>query len=151
MLIEFEDGSAFAQGAVGYNTVPGYELSEHIVLMVEIGETSTLKEAAIDTSSPYLIFTSEVAKAAGLDLSRPEARGKARIQGTLVDGSIYVIDLSLLADDDEGVTMQQPVWAFVPDGTFDPDPLPPTLIGLKRCLDTFMFAVDPLRQKFYFG
>jgi hypothetical protein len=151
MLINFDDGSTFARGAAGYNTVPGFELSEHIVVMIEIGNVSTLKEAVIDTSSPYLVFTSEVANACGLDLGQPEARGKARIQGELVEGAIYLVDLALLADEDNGDTLVSEVWAFVPDGAFDPDPLPPTLIGLKRCLDGFLFAVDPFRQVFYFG
>jgi hypothetical protein len=153
MLIEFDDGSTFAQGAAGYNTVPGYEMSEHIVLMVEIGASAAMKEAAIDSSSPYLIFSSDVAKSIGLNLSKPDATGRARIQGQMIEGSIFVVPLTLLADPGEGVSLQQDVWAFVPhpDKKFDPDPLPPTLIGFKRCLDSFFFAVDPFKQTFYFG
>lgn len=153
MLITFEDGSTFAQGAAGYNAVPGYELSEHVVIMIGVGGRDVIIEGAIDTSSPYLIIAPALAFICGIDLAHPEEpHARALVQGKWLDGNLYVVDLALLADGgDNGETVVSNVWAFVPDSDFDPDPLPPTLLGFKRCLDNFLFAIDPFDLKFYFG
>jgi hypothetical protein len=151
-----KDGRPFSQGGAGYNTVPGYELSEYIVAMIQIQSAfgdAVIHEAAVDTSSPYLVLTRDVAENVGLLLAEPEARGKARIQGVLVEGAFHIVLLTLLSDPGKGnKSVTQDAWAFVPDNPkFDPDPLPPVLLGLKRCLDSFCFAVDPFQQMFYFG
>ena len=150
MLIKFDDGSPFAQGVAGYNTVPGYELSAHIILMVEIGTGTNMSEAVVDTSSPYLILDTSTARNAGLNLDHPDLRGRARVQGEWLDGGLFSISLQLLADEGDSLEVNG-VLAFVPDGEFDPDPLPPTILGFSCCLDNFLFAVDPNQQMFYFG
>ena len=150
MLIKFANGTPFAKGAAGYNAVPGYELSEHIVLMVEIGEGVHISEAVVDTSSPYLVIDASIARSAGIDLARPDHRARARIQGEWFNGGLFSISLQLLADEGESIAVNG-VFAFVPDGRFDPDPLPPAILGFSCCLDNFLFAVDPNQQRFYFG
>lgn len=150
MQLKFANGSPFSQGVAGYNTIPGYELSQHVVLMVEIGTSDNMSEAIVDTSSPYLVLDSSTARNAGLDLSRPDHRARARIQGEWFEGGLFAIALQLLADDGDSLAVNG-VLAFVPDSTFDPDPLPPTILGFTGCLDNFLFAVDPNQQRFYFG
>jgi Tfp pilus assembly protein PilZ len=155
MLPTFGDGRPFARGGVDYNNVPEYELSEHMVLMVEIGDypKTMMTEAVVYTGVPYMICTREMAKAVGLNLSKPEETGRVRVEGVWVEGGIYSVTLTLLADVDKGESVPVVVWAFVPnrEEDFNPDPLPPTFLGLKGCLNSFLFAVDPFSQTFYFG
>jgi hypothetical protein len=150
MLIKFDDGSPFAQGAAGYNTVPGYELSAHIVLMVEIGDATHMSEVVVDTSSPYLVLDASLARSAGIDLARPDHRVRARIQGEWFAGGLFSTSLQLLADEGDSLAVDG-VFAFVPDRHFDPDPLPPAVLGFSCCLDNFLFAIDPNQRRFYFG
>jgi hypothetical protein len=155
MLLNFADGTPFSKGAADYNNVPGYELSEHMVLMVEIGDhpRNRMTEAVVYTGVPYLICTRAMARAIGITLNQPEETGRVRVEGVWIEGGIHSVTLSLLADEDKGESVPQPVWAFVPDreGDFNPENLPPMYLGLKGCLNSFMFAIDPLSQTFYFG
>ena len=80
----------------------------------------------------------------------PEKKGKARIQGNLLSGKVYNVNLTLLADRGEAVTAL--VLAFVPDSqSFELDPLPATLIGFHGCVERFLFAVDPTNREVLFG
>lgn len=157
MLIKFDDGTPFAKGGAQYNTTPDYLLSDHIVLLVEIGEQTRhvpMWEAVVHTAVPYLVCSPEVAKAIGIDEEEAEIEGRIPIEGKMIEGKIYSgVNLVLLADEDKGKSVPQPVWVFVPNRSEDfiHDGLPEVFLGIRKCLDTFLFAVDPLIRTFYFG
>ncbi len=157
MLIEFEDGSPFATGGAEYNTLPHNELSDHVVLIVELGghtEHPPMWEAVVHTTVPYLICPLEIAQAVGIDKAPVDVEGGVLMEGKLIEGRIYRgATLTLLADEDKGQSVQQPVWAFVPNSDEDlkQEGLPKLFLGMKHCLDRFLFAVDPYSRVFYFG
>jgi hypothetical protein len=157
MLIEFDDGSPFANGGAAYNTLPDYEHSDYVVVMVELGEQEEsvgLWEAVVHTAIPYLICPPDIAAAVGINAGAPDQLGGVVIEGRLVPGRIYKgAKLALLADEDKGASVRLPVWAFVPDNGDDltRDDLPKIYLGMANCLDRFQFAVDPYEGVFYFG
>lgn len=157
MLIKFDNGGAFARGGAGYNATPDYELSDHIILQVEVGEQTEyfgMWAAVVHTGAPYLICSPEIARAAGIVNAEPDAVGRIPIEGKMIEGKIYAeVNLVLLADGGKGDSVSQPVWAFVPDRSEDiaRSDFPEILLGFGRCLDTFLFAVDSQGQTFYFG
>jgi hypothetical protein len=68
----------------------------------------------------------------------------------LVHGRLYRLNLTLLADEGEDLTIQ--TTAFVPE----PDEAEgwgdmPCILGLYGCLERLRFAVDPHTEPFYFG
>lgn len=152
MLLRYAHGKSFADGAAEYNTIPGYQLSDLIVIAVQLGDIPQVKmtEAAVDTSGPYLICTREIALQAGLKLEGELF--EVLIGKTLVKGSIERIGLKILADIDKGHTFSIVVWAFVPERFEDlkRGEKPPSYLGWTGCLDSFRFAVDPLQNTFYF-
>lgn len=154
MLIEFEDGSPFARGSAEYNTVPGYEYSDQVFLMVEFEgnpEFAKMWEAVVHTDANYLICSPKIA-AAIIEKAHLEVEARVRFDGTMVEGKLYSGVILTLLDSDSGESVPQAVWAFVPDKAEDlKRDKPEIFLGMKRCLDQFVFAIDPWNKVFYFG
>lgn len=150
MLLRFEDGRPFAQGAskYGYRPITKLEKTPRIFVTVKIQGIST--EAVVDTGGVYLICNPEIADLLDLDPAGELGTDKVKTSrwGT-VPGTLHRLCLELLAEEGKGIKLQ--ATAFVP--RLQPNELwnLPSFMGLSGCLERIRFAVDPVTDTFYFG
>ncbi len=149
MLLMFQDGRSFAQGAYNYlyRPVSSGETTPRIIIEVQIEGVQA--QAIVDTGGAYLVCDPQIADLLGLDPADALGTDRLSIRGVSVPGSIHRIFLTLLAH--EGQSMKIEVTAFVPH----PEPSLkwdlPSFMGLSGCLERLRFAVDPITDTFYFG
>jgi hypothetical protein len=149
MLLKFEDGRPFAQGASTYLYRPATErdTTPRIFVAVLIEDIPT--ETVVDTGGVYLVCEPETADLLDLDAASGLATDKVNIRGRSVPGTLHRLYLTLLAE--EGKSLKLETTAFVPrlrpNERWD---LPPYM-GLRGCLEWIRFAVDPTTDTFYFG
>jgi len=149
MLLMFQDGRSFAQGACDYlyrPVTPG-ETTPRII--VEVLIEGIQAQAILDTGGAYLVCDPQIADVLNLDPADALETDKLNIRGVAVSGSIHRVLLTLLAR--EGQSIQLEVTAFVPH---TPPYLQwdlPSFMGLSGCLERLRFAVDPATDTFYFG
>lgn len=151
MTLAFPNGESFAIGFTGYEYRPAtsHETTPRLVLEVEI--EGILVEAVVDTGGVYLFCHPAIARR--LSLTPSEALSEVQailLRGVLVQGRLYRLSLTLLADEGEDVIIQ--TTAFVPE----PEEAEhwgdlPCLLGLYGCLERARFAVDPRTERFYFS
>jgi hypothetical protein len=142
-------GADFATGAAGYNTMPD-ATTARITVDIEI-QDSFLTHAILDTGAPYFICSPEVARLLELDPNDAIEAKRILIRGVWVEGGIYRLGISLIADEGETLVLDAP--AFVPDPAqeFREGFLPASFLGMIGCLESIRFGVDPFSQTFYFG
>jgi len=149
MLLMFQDGRSFAQGACAYlyRPVTSGEITPRIVVEVQIEGVQA--QAIVDTGGAYLVCDPQIADLLGLAPADALEADRLSIRGVSVPGSIHRVFLTLLAH--EGQSMKVEVTAFVPR----PEPYLewdlPSFMGLSGCLERFRFAADPITDTFYFG
>jgi hypothetical protein len=151
MLLKFEDGRPFAQGAATYRYRPATQRETtdriHVVVRIEhIIET----QAVLDTGAVYFVCDPEIADLLDLDpASGWEVDRPLLIRGYRVSGTLHRLYLTLSAEEGESLTLEVP--AFVPH--LQPNELwdLPYFMGLFGCLECIRFAVDPATKTFYFG
>ena len=149
MLLNFADGSPFASGRTGYNTLPGTETSAKITLVVMMG--TVLTEVIVDTCADYVICAPEEADV--LRHQSTESLGNITIplHGRSIKGSLHRLQFSLVAEEGENLSFQAPAFLPDPGEQIDADLLPRSCLGLIGCLESMLFAVDPFQMMFYFG
>jgi hypothetical protein len=150
MLLKFEDGRPFAQGASTYLYRPAtqWETTDRVHVAVRIEHIPT--QAVVDTGAVYLVCDPEIADLLDLDpASGWEVDRPLLIRGYRVSGTLHRLHLTLLAEEGEPLTLEVP--AFVP--CLQPNELwnLPYFMGLFGCLECIRFAVDPTTKTFYFG
>ena len=151
MTLTLPNGERFATGSVTYQYRPAttHETTPRIILAVEIDGIVT--EAVVDTGGVYLFCNPHIARR--LSLAPTEAMSGIQsilLRGVVVQGRLYRLTLTLLADEGEDVLIQ--ATAFVPE----PEEAEhwgdlPCILGLYGCLERMRFAVDPYTERFYFG
>lgn len=149
MLLKFANNEPFATGAIAYRIPQQGADAARITIGVEIEENLT--EAIIDTGAPYIVCSPWLARLINLDPDRVREKITMRIRGYKIEGVLYRLRLSLLADEGEPLAIEAP--AFIPDSMqeFTEGFLPRSFIGLSACLESICFAIDPNRELFYFG
>ena len=149
MLLNFTNGEPFATGAVSYRLPQDGADATRITIGVEIEENLT--EAIVDTATPYIICSPSLAKLLNLDPASGMKANRMLMRGIWVEGRLYRINISLLADEGEALSIEAP--AFVPDLTqdFTEGFLPRSFLGWTQCLESVRFAVDSFTETFYFG
>jgi hypothetical protein len=149
MLINFTNGQAFATGAVAYRVPQEGSDASRITIGIEIEENLT--EAIIDTGAPYVVCSPDLSKLLNPDPAKLMYAQKLRIRGTWVEGNVYRINISFLADEGEALMIEAP--AFIPDPNqeFNEEFIPRSFLGLHGCLESVKFGIDPLTDTFYFG
>lgn len=151
MPLYFADSEPFAIGATLYQYRPATasETSPRIVLTVTIGGYDT--SAFVDTGGVYFLCAPPLAHRLGLDPT--DSLGPASIiwRREALNGQLYRLPITLQAAEGESITID--ATAFVPELTSHQewnDELP-CVLGLQFCLERMRFAVDPERERFYFG
>jgi hypothetical protein len=149
MLLQRADGQPFATGAVNYLFRPATEQEQALRITIDIRIHDFQSPAFVDTGGIYLICPPEVADV--LDL-QPEAvlfRERILLRGRLLQGSIYRLPLTLIADRGNSIMIE--TTAFVPDSEHLDWADFPCILGMQGCMERFCFAVDPINETFYFG
>ncbi len=151
MPLQFSDGEPFVVGATPYHYSPVTERETHPRLILEIDIEGVMTEAVVDTGGVYLLCTPHVAKR--LDLAEENSVSAVQellFRGTVVRGRLHRLNLTLLAEVGESLTVE--VTAFVPEPDEEEiwgDIL--CILGLFGCLERIRFAVDPSTETFYLG
>lgn len=151
MLLSFEDGRPFAQGASRYRYSPATEgeKTPRIIVGVLIEGIST--EAAVDTGGVYLVCDQGIADVLDLDPAGGLGTDKLKLPRAPrpVPGTLHRLYLTLLAEEGENLTLE--IVAFVPRLELNELRKLPSFMGLMGCLEWIRFAVDPTTDTFYFG
>ena len=149
MLLRFEDGRPFAQGACPFVYRPATEREtvHRIFVPVQIEDIQT--EAVVDTGGVYLVCQPEIAALLSLDPASAIRTDELNIRGRKVPGALYRLYLTLLAE--EGKSHKLEIIAFVPRLEPNEPWNLPSFMGLTGCLEWIRFAVDPITDTFYFG
>ncbi|MGH9855379.1 MAG: hypothetical protein ACREBD_36555, partial [Blastocatellia bacterium] len=131
MLLALSNGESFATGAnlYSFDPVPGEDVSARIILQVLV--EGQLTSAVLDTGAPYLICSPSLSRHIGFDAEFALSQHEILIRGYRVKGSLYRINLELIATEGEELTLE--VMAFVPDPeeAFNF----PTFLGFWGCLE----------------
>ena len=149
MLLKFEDGRSFAQGACGYRYCPATtrEATPRIIVQVQIGDINT--PAIVDTGGVYFICEPQIAELIDLDPAEALETDEVNIRGTKCSGALHRVSLTLQAQ--EGQSIELEVTVFVPSLQPHHEWDLPSFMGLSGCLERLRFAVDPVTDTFYFG
>jgi hypothetical protein len=149
MLLKFEDGRPFAQGASTYLDHLAAEPGTTPRVIVPVQIEHILTEAVIDTGGAYLICDPEIADLLDLDPSSEDEVPPLHIRGLTFSGTLHRLNLTLLAE--EGKSLKLKVATFVPRLHPNESWGLPHIMGLNGCLEWIRFAVDPTTDTFYFG
>jgi len=149
MLLNLTNGEPFATGAIAYRIPDDGADARRITVFIEIEENLT--EAIIDTGAPYVVCSPSLARVLQLNPANALDTQRMMIRGIWVRGGFHRIQISLLADEGEAVSIE--ATAFIPDldQNFTEEFLPRSFLGLTQCLEAVRFAIDPFSETFYFG
>lgn len=149
MLLQFADGEPFATGAAHYSAPASGPAARRISLQVELGDQLTT--AFVDTGSPLLVCHPDLASL--LDFDNAEALEVKEVfyRGKWVEGFIHRAELTLLADEGNPLYVNASVFIPDPKQDFVDDFFPSSLLGMRNCLESIRFAIDPSNETFYFG
>lgn len=106
-----------------------------------------MASAVVDTGGAYLILRPDVAARAGLTV--PIHREKIVIRGFTYSGGVHRVAVAIPAE--AGDSLHFEATAFVPeleDGEHWPLP---SYLGWQGCLERIRLALDPGRERAYFG
>ncbi len=148
MLRQLSTGEAFATGAVLYAYIPASEREEtpRVTIDIRIGDLQT--SSFVDTGGIYLICPPEVAAALNFDPVEALQSEQVLLRGEIVQGALYRVPLTLLASEGNTITIE--ATAFVPNPATTRSNFP-CILGMYLCLERLRFAIDPLKEVFYFG
>jgi hypothetical protein len=151
MALTFPDGERFTTGVIPYQYRPAtaYETTPRLILEVEIDGIQT--EAVVDTGGIYLVCNPRIARL--LHLETAEAISGVQsilLRGVLVQGRLYRLTLTILAEEGEDTTIETTAFVPEPEEAEHWSELP-CFLGLYGCLECARFAVDPRTERFYFG
>jgi hypothetical protein len=150
MVLSFANGKVFADAWTPYEYRPATysDSTNRIIIPIEIEGFST--SAFIDTASPYVVCSPEVAEVLAIDPLSAIEKITYNIRGNRVRGGLHRLSITLLAQKGNPLFIESSV--FVPhDIDRDVWDNYPTVIGLITFLDSLRFAIDSFEQKFYFA
>jgi hypothetical protein len=151
MTLTLPDGQPFATGATAYHYRPATAQETTPRLVLEVAIDGLVTQAMVDTGGLYLVCHPGLATQ--LHLEPTEAISGPRtllFRGVLVQGRLYRLTLTLLAQAGDDLTVQ--ATAFVPEPQEEESwgDLP-SILGFYGCLERVRFAVDPRTETFFFG
>lgn len=151
MTLTLPDGQPFATGATSYHYRPATAQETTPRLVLEVAIDGLVTQAMVDTGGLYLVCHPGLATQ--LYLNPAEAISGPRVllfRGVLVQGRLYRLTLTLLAQAGDDLTVQ--ATAFVPEPQEEESwgDLP-SILGFYGCLERVRFAVDPRTETFFFG
>jgi hypothetical protein len=115
-----------------------------IYLQIAVGSPTASALAMVDTGATYSVLDADVAEELGAfqDAGVPEVRLSTR--HGILPGRLVRRDTWLLADDGPALAIEATFWVSS-DWTFG------CVLGYSGLLDRVRFALDPARNRFYFG
>ena len=143
------DGLEFCSGMAECACKPVFPGSQDVRLFVQIVLGKFTFDAVVDTGGSFLVLDPEIVSGAGLDLGGGLEERKLSIRGYVWRGNLYRLAVEFLAV--EGIGLQKELTVFVPtveDGQIWPLP---SFLGWHGCLERIRFAVDPVKEQFFFG
>lgn len=149
MLLQFADGDPFATGAAGYSVPTSGPAARRITLQVKLGEQPTT--AIVDTGSPLLICHPDLAYLIGFDHSEALESKEVLYRNEWVGGFVHRAQLTLLADQGNPLHIDASVLVPDPEQDFVENFFPASFLGMRNCLESVRFAIDPSDETFYFG
>lgn len=149
MLLRFAGGEPFATGAAEYSVPASGSAAMRITLQVEIEERPTT--AIVDTGSPFMVCHPELAEEIGFNPDEALEVEEILYRNEWVKGGMYRASLVILADEGRSLYVNASVLVPDPKQGFVDDFFPASFLGMKNCLESIRFAVDPSSTTFYFG
>lgn len=150
MGLNFADGTPFAIGVVGYDSRPATERETVSRIFLQVKVEGEMTEAAVDTGGVYFICNPSIANRLGLDVTDALEEKIVNIRGSSVVGNLHRVNITFFAD--EGQSVEVEVTAFIPSDTREERWAElPCFLGWQGCLEWLRFAVDPIKEQFYFG
>ena len=150
-MLYFDDGKPFATGSIPYTYRPirEEEASPRIIVNVLIGDLQI--SAYVDTGGVFLLCAPEVALHLGLEARNGIPTPRLLSRGAWLSGVLYRVSLTLPAD--QGIALTIDATAFVPEQAPHQEWADdfPCILGMSGCLERLRFAIDPVRDTFYFG
>ena len=147
MRLSTASGHVFATGEALLEARPAIwrERLSRIYIHVEIAGFGA--NAVIDTGGAYLILDPEIAGRLGLD--SPLHFDRVVIRGFAYRGGVHRVPVTITAEAGEPLHFE--ATAFVPElGDGERWPLP-SYLGWQGCLERIRLALDPGRERAYFG
>jgi hypothetical protein len=152
MSLVAPDGATFTTGSVGlrYGPAIASDTTNRIFIPVQIAGRPIA--AMLDTGAPYCVCPPALAEAVQFDPATALYAVRILIRGVIVNGRLYRLPLTFVADPGAGRALEIEPPFFVSDsaGAGEWDRVPPFL-GVTACLDAIRFAVDPSTDTFHFG
>jgi len=151
MTLTLPDGQPFATGVTAYQYRPATAQESTPRLVLEVAIDGVVTHAMVDTGGIYLVCHPRLATQLHLDTAEAISGPRTILfRGVLVQGRLYRLTLTLLAQEGDDLVMQ--ATAFVPEpeeeeGWGDL----PSILGFYGCLERARFAVDPRTETFFFG
>lgn len=149
MLLQFSDGTSFAQGAApfAYRPATEAETSPRVIVDIVIGDVQTA--AFVDTGGVYLLCSREIASRAQLDPNLAIPTPPLKWSRGVVAGELQRVPITLRAAEGRSLTIE--ATAFIPGPAYEWGNDLPCILGMQGCLEKLRFAVDPNDDTFYFG
>ena len=151
MAFRFPNGQVFTTSATSYAYRPAtsHETTPRVILDIAIEGIPT--EAMVDTGGIYLLCHPQLAVQLRLDVTDAMSEVVSILfRGVLVQGRLYRLNVTLLADEGDDVPFQ--ATAFVPE-RYEAEQWGelPSILGFYGCLERIRIAIDPVTDTFYFG
>lgn len=150
MVLYFKNGNLFTEAWTKYQYRPALnsDKTNRIIVPIKIEDITT--SAFIDTASPYVVCSPEVAQVINIDPSEAIEKINYNIRGNKVPGGLYRLSITLIAEKGDSLSLNPTV--FVPhDVDQEAWDSYPTVLGLITFLELLRFAIDFSEQKFYFA
>ena len=149
MPLQFPDQSPFATGASEYHYHPATEVETVPRIFVKVRIEGVPTEGVIDTGGMYFICDPILASRLRLEPEQGIGTESIVIRGQGYRGTLHRVTLTFLAE--EGESMDVEATAFVPLIYAEEEWTLPNFLGMYCCMERCRFAVDPDKQRFYFG
>lgn len=149
MLLQFMNGEPFATGAAGYSVPASGPAARRIILQIEVAKQPTT--GMVDTGSPLMICHPELADLIGFDHDEALEEREVLFRDEWVEGYVHRVQVTLLSEDGYPVHVDAPMLVPDPRQDFVDDFFPASVLGMRQCLESIRFAIDPSNETFYFG
>lgn len=149
MILRFADGEPFATGSAGYSVPASGPAARRIILQIEVAKQPTT--AMIDTGSPLMICHPELADLLDFDHDEALEEREVDFRNETVGGFVHRAEVAILAEGGSPIYVNAPMLVPDPGQDFVDDFFPASILGMRQCLESIRFAIDPSNKTFYFG
>ncbi len=153
-MLRFEDNQPFSTGACRFEYKPAHECETNPRILIPIEISGLPTRAVLDTGGLYFICSASFAREMNIDLSGGLGKEQIRIRHGLLNGELYRIRITFLAEESHGNSLELEVTAFI----YEEELNYPLFLGWYGCMERLQFAIQPFTEAcgdsggiFYFG